>query len=1035
MLRRLLVALLIVALALGVNPAAWAQPVASTPTEDIREAFAGHNLNSANPIRVLIELHEEPSAMLAYRDRRSGRHPDEQAMRRHEEELRRRHRDILREAGMRGVVLRQVREYTLVLNGFVADVPGNLIERLAQVPGVRGVWPDVVVQVNDLARSTLNIRTPLALGLPGNLDGRGVVISVLDTGIDYMHPDLGAGFGPGFRVIGGWDFVSDDADPMETKNMPGADAGGRAFNTSHGTHVAATVAAVAPGASLLGVRVLGPTGSGSSADVMAGIEWSVRAGADIVNMSLGAAWGHENSPWARGVDNAVRAGVVFAVSAGNSGPNDGTIGTYAASSLAIAVGMADTTTKVMATAGGFRTVGSIMTASPPFDPLVGRELEYVWAGLGRAGDFAGLDVTGRVVLMARGVISFAEKSRNARDRGAIAAIIYNNVPGPFAGTLGDSQPNDIPTKAISQEDGTALKTMPVAARRLVLSIGEHDIMNAGSSRGPTPMLEIKPDVTAPGTAITAAFPFPGSDRSHVPGAFQRELSGPWYGTLTGTSMSAPHVAGAAAILLQVNPTWTPEQVRLALMNTARDIVWPHGPSFRPVDQGAGMINVARAMAPNLMINPGALNFRVVGVGAHIRQLNLRSMSTAPVMYNVVVRKFNPAHAYTITSATAVTLLAGGSLDFSLTLNVAPELPLSVLNRNDYTGFIYFVNMDDPTDTYRVPFHFVNQLPVSQVTATPNYFSPNGDGVQDTTNITFTVGAPVAAVRIMAGAEGFWRAIHLLQPMAPATSVAPGVYHFAWNGVTLDGHAVLDGSHLLYAQWLPAGGTVWQSGFGAGTPPVAGTYGRVIVDRGMPDIYNVTIHLDPARPGYYFVRGNTDDFSLVVFQSDGGAILINGQPATITSRNDPRTPGADWVEFTSAHFPTNLESPFVVAIQLRDSAGNTRTWQQTYRPFILRAGDVTVTPPDASSHQGPPLHANNPARIDTAMASMVLSGGVLPGMVVTLNGELVALTASNNFSITVDLKQGTNNFRFEISVPAWTDEKPMIYNLQIQRRNK
>ncbi|MBT9156737.1 MAG: Minor extracellular protease vpr [Firmicutes bacterium] len=793
---------------------------------------------------------------------------------------------------------------------------------------------------------------------------------------------------------------------------------------------------------MLAVRVLGPTGSGSSADVMAGIEWSVRNGADVVNMSLGAAWGHENSPWARAVDNAVRAGVVFAVSAGNSGPNDGTIGNFAASSLAIAVGMADTTPKVIATAGAARAVGSVMTFSPTFDALFGRNLEYVWAGLGRiprpgitADDFAGLDVRGRVVLMARGAISFAEKSRNARDRGAIAAIIYNNVPGPFTGTLGTSQPNDIPTMSISQEDGTALKALPVAERRLGLSLGEHDILNAASSRGPTPMLEIKPDVVAPGTNITAAFPFPGVDGSHVPGAFQREPSGPWYGTATGTSMAAPHVAGAAAILLQANPTWTPEQVRLALMNTARDLVWPHGPSFRPVDQGAGNIDVARAIAPNLMINPGALNFRVVGVGAHTRTVNLRSLSTSPATYNVVVRKFNPAHAYSITGSTAVTLLAGGAVDFPLTLNVTPELPLSVLNQNDYVGFIYFVNMENPLDTYRIPFHFVNQLPVSQVTATPNYFSPNGDGVQDTTTVSFTVGAPVAAVRVLAGAAGFWRPIHLLLPTAPATSVAPGVYTFVWNGVTLDGHHVVDGSHLLYAQWFPVGGTAWQSGFGAGVPPVAGTYGRVIVDRGVPDLYNVAILFDPAHPGHYFVRGNTDDFSITVFQSDGGTIRVNGQPTVITSRNDPRTPGADWVEFESARFPTNLESPFTVTVEIRDSAGNVRTWQHTYNPFVLRVGEAIVTPPAATDPQKPPLHANNPTRVETTNADMVLSGSVLPGMVVRLEGEIVPLAANNTFTVTAQLRQGTNNFRFEVSVPAWGDVPPMRFPLQIQRRKQ
>ena len=184
MIRRIFIVFLAVVLILGLTPVAVGQPVVNPNTPNIRGIFSGHNLDSVAPIRVIVELFEEPAAALIYRERHAGRVLDAAAQSRHEEALRRRHRDILREAGLRGVALHQLRDYTLVLNGFVADVPGNLIERLAQVPGVMAVWPDVPVQAHDLTRSTLNIRTPAALGLPGNFDGSGVVVSVLDTGVD-----------------------------------------------------------------------------------------------------------------------------------------------------------------------------------------------------------------------------------------------------------------------------------------------------------------------------------------------------------------------------------------------------------------------------------------------------------------------------------------------------------------------------------------------------------------------------------------------------------------------------------------------------------------------------------------------------------------------------------------------------------------------------------------------------------------------------------------------------------------------------------
>ena len=168
--------------------------------------------------------------------------------------------------------------------------------------------------------------------------GEGIVVAVLDSGIDYTHPALGGGIGPGFKVIGGHDFVGHDDDPMD--------------ENEHGTHVAGIIAAqsdsltgVAPDASLLAVRVLDENGSGTTNEIVAGIEYCVDPNGDndftdhvdIVNVSLGSSTGNLHDPVSSALDNATALGVTFCVAAGNNG-NYMTIDSPACAEGAIAVG-------------------------------------------------------------------------------------------------------------------------------------------------------------------------------------------------------------------------------------------------------------------------------------------------------------------------------------------------------------------------------------------------------------------------------------------------------------------------------------------------------------------------------------------------------------------------------------------------------------------------------------------------------------------------------------------------------------------------
>jgi len=211
------------------------------------------------------------------------------------------------------------------------------------MPGVRGIFPDQPVHL-ELTESVVQIGADQVWalqdeqGLP--LTGQGVQVAVVDTGIDYTHPDLGGCFGPGCKVSGGYDLFNNDADPMD--------------DNGHGTHCAGIVAAdgnlkgVAPGAGLLAYKVLDSAGNGTISLIIAGMEQAVDPdqdpgtadAADIISMSLGVP-GTPEDPWPLAVEAAVELGVMVVVSAGNSGPAYGSIESPGVAPQALTVGAVD----------------------------------------------------------------------------------------------------------------------------------------------------------------------------------------------------------------------------------------------------------------------------------------------------------------------------------------------------------------------------------------------------------------------------------------------------------------------------------------------------------------------------------------------------------------------------------------------------------------------------------------------------------------------------------------------------------------------
>jgi minor extracellular serine protease Vpr len=212
----------------------------------------------------------------------------------------------------------------------------------------------------------------------------------------------------------------------------------------------------------------------------------------------------------------------------------------------------------------------------------------VFGGIGAESDLND-EVRGKIVLMERGEITFTEKVLHAQQHGAKAVIIYNNVKGNFAGSL--QIPIDIPAVSISKKDGLALiKQLEKHASVRTIYQKEEDKLADFSSRGPvTNTWEIKPDVVAPGVAIDSTVP-------------------DGYLALHGTSMAAPHVAGACALIKQAHPDWTPAQIKAALMNTAKQLENKQHEKLKPNEQGAGRISVKAAVEAEVLVYPGSLAF-------------------------------------------------------------------------------------------------------------------------------------------------------------------------------------------------------------------------------------------------------------------------------------------------------------------------------------------------------------------------------------------------------------------------------------------
>jgi minor extracellular serine protease Vpr len=528
----------------------------------------------------------------------------------------------------KGLNLRTI--FTEALDGF--SVEGDF-SQLAKDQKVMTVSP-----VNDYSveteESTKIIGAQELRRLSGSLTGKGVTVGVIDTGVDYTHPDLRKNYG------GGRDLVDHDRDPMETL------AKGKA--TLHGTHVAGIIAAngkiqgVAPDAKIIAYRALGPGGGGTTEQVLAAIDQAIKDKVDIMNLSLGNDINGPDLPISIALNHAVDKGVVAVAANGNSGPNVWTVGSPGTAEKAISVGASTPTLDIpylLIEGNGYQ----IRPMEGTGEWNVNHSLDIADGGYGKKEDLT--NVKNKLVFIKRGGITFSEKAKNAQDAGALGVIIYNNMSGNFMGNL--EKPLTIPVGSLSKRDGEFLKKRKAA--RIEMR-EEKDRLADFSSRGPvTGTWEIKPDIVAPGVAIN----------STVPGG---------YLSLQGTSMAAPHVAGACALIKQAHPDWTPIEIKAALMNTAI----PLEKDYRTYEQGAGRIQVDEAVKASSLVTPSSIKFGKFEESGQIHkaQLHVKNTSTEIIRYSFDIPELVDGLEWRFPML--FTLMPKETKDITVELSVDPE---------------------------------------------------------------------------------------------------------------------------------------------------------------------------------------------------------------------------------------------------------------------------------------------------------------------------------------------------------------------------
>jgi minor extracellular serine protease Vpr len=676
--------------------------------------------------------------------------------------------------------------YSILLDGFAVQLPVSALPKLLTLRAVNKIYPSLTyTQTMDRGPSVIHA-TDLSAATGDK--GQGMKIAVVDTGVDSSNPFLnptGFSYPPGFPK---GDTKLTTAKVIVAKVFPGPvrDASStKAFdpNEPHGTHVSgiaagdegtnapagpdhpatANLSGVAPKAWIGNYRVFTiPTPLGHEADtpeIVSAFEAAVTDGMNVINFSGG---GPETDPandaMYEAVHNTTLAGVVPVIAAGNDREDFGlgTAGSPGSAPDAISVAAVSNShvfAPALSVVGGPPSLGAI-----PIQGAGGEKLPGGWATLDQTlvdvSSVLGTDgkpveahlcgpatepnaglgtlpkgsLAGKVVLVSRGTCSFASKAERAALGGAIGIVVVDN-------RFGEANPIPIrlslPAGMVSDLDGQHLRaylaanggqgTIRVSSDIQELQTGRSGVITSFSSAGPTDFgHDLKPDVSAPGLDVLSSTP--------------PLTTGSTFSVFAGTSMATPHVAGAAALLLQQHPTWSPWQVKSALMSAAGP-AW--GDTARTQEapvllEGAGLANVVSSNDPKIFTDPQSLSFEKIDVSTGAQRKS---------MLLTVLDADGGAGTWTVSLAPQ-SQTSGVTIDVPGTVTVATggDVAIPVVVRADANAGIGenfgFVVLSANGIQRRVPYSFLLERPALRtLTAMPLQKLQTGDTAKGTSLVS------------------------------------------------------------------------------------------------------------------------------------------------------------------------------------------------------------------------------------------------------------------------------------------------------------
>jgi len=618
-------------------------------------------------------------------------------------------------------------DYDATINGLAIELSRAEAGVVAGLPGVARVSPDE-------ERFLQTDNGPDWIGAPGVWDGsatgvpgtrgEGVVVGIIDTGVNTDHPSFADVGGDGYdhanpkgRFFGLCDPLT--GTPFCNEKLIGVydfTGTGPEDDVGHGSHTASTTAGnvltaellaptitftlpisgVAPHANIITYKGCSALGC-NLAGLIAAIDQATLDMVDVINYSIGGSvlidpW---TDPDGLAFLGARRAGVFAAVSAGNEGPGPDTVGTPADAPWVTAVGASThdvlRANSLVDMAGGGTAApvdmhGKSITSGLPSAHIVyAGDLGFPLCGDGAAdpvsaeaaiNPFPPGTFNGEIVVCDRGTYGRVEKSENVMEGGAGGFVLLNDEASGDS-IVADAYP--IPGVGLSHADGLVLKawlasgsghTAAITGTIFDENANHGDVMASFSSRGPNLSIPdlLKPDVTAPGVDILAAFNTVTPD------------SPPEYNIISGTSMSSPHTAGAAALLAAVHPDWSPDEIKSAMMTTAFTNLPGNGQEVHdvfkedaatpadPFDMGAGRVDLLVAGRAGLVLDETALSYDAANpsLGGDPKTLNLASMADAECAGSCAWQR-----TVTGTANGAVTWTASATGPEGLTVSVTP----------------------------------------------------------------------------------------------------------------------------------------------------------------------------------------------------------------------------------------------------------------------------------------------------------------------------------------------------------------------------